>query len=205
MKTVYRFYVGAGQDKTQTPVEQACTLAWLAKREDFFMEDVVGYDRGERKKIVVFIITHHDQEFIVDLGYKLRAQLNHNGVGLEYDGSYHRLTLVNDPKFHKPSGVDRPYPNYNVRVMTPNPATHWNWCRANEIETQKFINYDGGGFNFNIFDVHHARRFRGFFGQFRDSGRKGSLGGKKCRGFGISPAAHATKGNRTDHLHHPSW
>jgi hypothetical protein len=87
-----------------------------------------------------------------------RARLNQEGVGLEYDGNYHRTTQQNDPLIKALSERPRFYPNYNMRVCSEQRVRR-NWCRASDIEVCVFENYDGGGFNFCIIEftsMNHA-------------------------------------------------
>jgi hypothetical protein len=90
-----------------------------------------------------------------------RARLNQEGVGLEYDGSYYLMTQKNDPLIKALSERPRFYPNYNMRVCSEQRVRR-NWCRASDIEVRVFENYDGGGFNFYIFEftsMDHAKTF----------------------------------------------
>jgi hypothetical protein len=89
--------------------------------------------------------------FVINLAHKLRAQLNQDGIGLEYGGAYHRLTYVNDPLIYEAARRPRQYPNFNVRVYS-GLHTHHNWCRANDVGVRVFENSYGEGWNFFIFE-----------------------------------------------------
>jgi len=87
-------------------------------------------------------------------------------VGLKYAGDYHQLTVYNDPKFCKFTGLDPCYPNYKVRVPALKYQSRWDWCRANEIDAQLAEETDGEGRIFYIFEFvtrWHAESFAAHF------------------------------------------
>jgi len=152
MNSIYRLYVGLSSDVTPKPIDGDQAIAWVAQQVDCFtVLTAQGFFRGYAEDTLVFTIAHDDQLFIVNLAHKLRAQLNQEGIGLEYDGTYQRLTYADDLLIHEVARQPRRYPNFNVRVYS-DLNTHRNWCRANDVDVRVFENYDGGGWNFFIFE-----------------------------------------------------
>ena len=167
MSSIYRLYVGLSGDDTQETIDDDQVIAWVARQVDSFtVLTTQGFFRGHAEDTLVLTIAHDDRHFIVDLAHKLRAQLNQEGIGLEYDGAYHRMTCENDPLVYKVAKQPRHYPNFNVRVYS-DLHTHRNWCRANDIDVRVFENSDGGGWNFFIFEfgsLEDAKAFATRFG-----------------------------------------
>ena len=152
MNSIYRLYVGLSGDDTQETIDGDQVIAWVARQVDSFtVLTTQGFFRGDEEDTLVFTIAHDDQHFVINLAHKLRAQLNQEGIGLEYDGAYHRLTYANDPLIYEVARRPRLYPNFNVRVYS-DLHTHRNWCRANDVGVRVFENSDGGGWNFFIFE-----------------------------------------------------
>jgi hypothetical protein len=92
--------------------------------------------------------------------------LNQESIGLEYNGAYYRLTYANDPLIYETAKRPRLYPNFNVRVYS-DLHTHRNWCRANDVDVRVFENFDGGGWNYFIFEftsLENAKAFAIRFG-----------------------------------------
>lgn len=152
MNSIYRLYVGLSSDVMPKTIDGDQVISWVARQVDSFtVLTTQGFFRGCAEDTLVFSIAHDDQLFIVNLAHKLRALLNQEGIGLEYDGTYQRLTYANDPLIYEVARQPRRYPNFNVRVYS-DLHTHRNWCRANDVEVRVFENFDGGGWNFFIFE-----------------------------------------------------
>ena len=152
MNSIYRLYVGLSGDDTQEAIDGDQVIAWVAQQVDSFtVLTAQGFFRGNVEDTLVFTIAHDDQHFVINLAHKLRAQLNQKGIGLEYDGAYHRMIYENDPLIYELAKQPRRYPNFNVKVHS-DLRTHRNWCRANEVSVRVFENFDGGGWNFFIFE-----------------------------------------------------
>jgi hypothetical protein len=152
MNSIYRLYVGLSGYDTQEVIDGDQVISWVARQVDSFtVLTTQGFFRGNVEDTLVFTLSHDDQHFVINLAHKLRAQLNQKGIGLEYDGAYHRMTYENDPLIYEVAKQPRRYPSFNVRVHS-DLRTHRNWCRANEVSVTVFENFDGGDWNFFIFE-----------------------------------------------------
>jgi hypothetical protein len=167
MNSIYRLYVGLSSDVKPKTIDGDQVIAWVARQVDSFtVLTTQGFFRGDAEDTLVFTIAHDDQHFVINLAYKLRAQLNQEGIGLEHNGAYHRLTYANDPLIYETAKRPQLYPNFNVRVYS-DLHTHRNWCRANDVDVRVFENFDGGGWNYFIFEftsLENAKAFAIRFG-----------------------------------------
>jgi hypothetical protein len=170
MSTSYKLYVGLSREDIPEPIDGDEVISWVAGQLDSFtVLPTQGFFRGRAENTLVFSIAHDDLSLIIDLAHRLRARLNQEGIGLEYDGNYHRMTEKNDPKIKALSYRPRFYPNYNVRVYSGQRVSR-NWCRASDIDVRVFENYEGGGFNFYIFEFTTMDHAKGFAEQFKITG-----------------------------------
>ena len=97
MKKVYKLYVGLSRIDTPQPIDEAAVIDWFAKRtESFTTQTAQGYFRGQREGVIVLTLAHESYSFVEDLARQLRIFLEQDGIGLEYDGAYHRVTAEND-------------------------------------------------------------------------------------------------------------
>ena len=167
MNSIYRLYVGLSSDIKPKTIDGDQVIAWVARQVDSFtVLTTQGFFHGDAEDMLVFTIAHDDQDFVINLAYKLRAQLNQESIGLEYNGAYYRLTYANDPLIYEAARRPRLYPNFNVRVYS-DLHTHRNWCRANDVDVRVFENFDGGGWNYFIFEftsLENAKAFAIRFG-----------------------------------------
>ena len=174
MTTSYKLYVGLSQEDTPEPINGDHVINWVAEQVDSFtVLTTQGFFRGHAEDTLVFSIAHEDMCFIFNLAHKLRVRLNQEGVGLEYGGSYHRMTQNNDPLIKELSERPRFYPNFNVKVYSDQ-RSHRNWCRAHDIDVRVFDNFDGGGWNFYIFEFATMNDAEFFAARFKITGQ-GSL------------------------------
>ena len=167
MNSIYRLYIGLSPAITPKTIDSNQVISWVARQvESFTVLTAQGFFRGHAEDTLVFTIAHDDQRFVINLAHKLRAQLNQEGIGLEYNGVYHRLTYANDPLIYETAKRPQLYPNFNVRVYS-DLHTHRNWCRANDVDVRVFENFDGGGWNYFIFEftsLENAKAFAIRFG-----------------------------------------
>ena len=71
---------------------------------------------------------------------------------------------------HKDKQTENPsFATYNVRVYFPGPE-HMAWCNSHNMHAKLFVNYDGGGYNFNIFEFIKIEDAKEFMLQFDISG-----------------------------------
>ena len=167
MNSIYRLYIGLSPDVTTKTIDGDHVIAWVARQvESFTVLTTKGFFRGDAEDTLVFTIAHDDQHFVINLAHKLRAQLNQEGIGLECNGAYHRLTYANDHLIYEAAGRPRLYPNFNVSVCS-DLHKHRNWCRANDVDVRVFENSDGGGWNFFIFEFTSLENAKAFAIRFR--------------------------------------
>ena len=102
MNSIYRLYIGLSPGITTKTIDGDQVISWVARQvESFTVLTTQGFFRGEAEDTLVFTITDDDQDFVINLAHKLRAQLNQESIGLEYNGVYYRLTYANDPLIYE--------------------------------------------------------------------------------------------------------
>ena len=192
MNSIYRLYIGLSPAITPKTIDSNQVISWVARQVDSFtVLTAQGFFRGHTEDTLIFTIAHDDQRFVINLAHKLRAELNQEGIGLEYNGVYHRLTYANDPLIYETARQPRHYPNFNVRVYSDLHA-HRNWCRANDVDVRVFENSDGGGWNFFIFEFKRQEDAETFATRFEIQ-EENSLWMETAQGeidyIGLPPAA----------------
>lgn len=94
------------------------------------------------------------------------------GEGVSVVAAFSRFLEANEPRNQQPrrspSGI---CPNYNVRVYNPD-AGHRQWCQDRDIPIALFINYDGGGYNFHIFEFQALEHATAFMAAFEIQGER---------------------------------
>ena len=166
MNSIYRLYVGLSGYDPQEVIDGDQVISWVARQVDSFtVLTTQGFFRGNVEDTLVFTLSHDDQHFVINLAHKLRAQFIQDGIGLEYDGTYHRMTYESDPLIYELAKQPRRYPNFNVRVRS-DLHIHRNWCRANEVSVRVFENFDAGGWNFFIFEFGSLEDAKAFATRF---------------------------------------
>jgi len=102
MLRVYKLYVGLSQTNCSEKIDRDQVVTAVASCIDSFtVYDALGYFKGEQENTLVFTIGHEDVSYIKSLAYTLCVQLNQDGIGIEYDGGYHRMTQNNELHSHQ--------------------------------------------------------------------------------------------------------
>ena len=93
MLQVYRLYIGLSQTNCSEIIDRDQVVNTVARYIDSFtVYDAQGFFRGEPEDTLVITIAHKSDHYIKSLAYDLCVLLHQDGVGLEYDGHYHRIT-----------------------------------------------------------------------------------------------------------------
>ena len=93
MLQVYRLYVGLSQTNCSRTIDRDQVVNTVARYTDSFtVYDAQGFFRGEPEDTLVVTIAHESSHYIKSLAYDLCVLLHQDGIGLEYDGHYHRIT-----------------------------------------------------------------------------------------------------------------
>ena len=93
MLQVYRLYVGLSQANCSKIIDRDQVINTVARCTDSFtVYDAQGFFRGEPEDTLVVTVAHESSHYIKSLAYDLCVLLNQDGIGLEYDGHYHRIT-----------------------------------------------------------------------------------------------------------------
>lgn len=166
MINVCRLYVGLSRKDKPEPIDGDLVVSWLSGHLDSFtVTAATGFFRGAQEETLVVMIANDNREFILDLAYRLRAHLRQDGIGLEIAGKYQRITAKNDPLLQQCADEPASYPNFNVRVYSGLRKCR-DWCRAQNICIRVFENFDGGGFNFYIFEFKLLEQAQTFAAHF---------------------------------------
>jgi len=162
MPQVYRLYAGLSRADSPEPIDGEDVIDWTARQIDSFtVSRTQGVYRGRREETLVITVAWPHRDFIVTFARRLCAYLGQEAVGLESGGVYERITAGDDPQPREREPVPARYPNYNVRVYRDGERLR-GWCRGQGIPVRVYESFDGGGFNFYIFEfesLEHARRF----------------------------------------------
>ena len=93
MLQVYRLYVGLSQTNCSETIDRNQVINTVARYIDSFtVYDAQGFFRGEPEDTLVVTIAHESSHYIKSFAYDLCVLLHQDGIGLEYDGCYHRIT-----------------------------------------------------------------------------------------------------------------
>ena len=93
MLQVYRLYIGLSQANHSKAINRDRVIAIIARSiASFTIYDAQGFFRGEVENTLVITIAHESSNYIKSLAYDLCVRLKQEGIGLEYDGLYHRIT-----------------------------------------------------------------------------------------------------------------
>jgi hypothetical protein len=93
MLQVYRLYVGLLQTNCSKIIDRDQVINTVARCTDSFtVYDAQGFFRGEPEDTLVITIAHESNHYIKSLAYDLCVLLHQDGIGLEYDGHYQRIT-----------------------------------------------------------------------------------------------------------------
>ena len=93
MFQVYRLYIGLSQTNCSKIIDRDQVVNTVARCIDSFtVNDAQGFFRGEPEDTLVVTIAHENSHYIKSLAYGLCVLLHQDGIGLEYDGLYHRIT-----------------------------------------------------------------------------------------------------------------
>ncbi len=93
MFQVYRLYIGLSQTNCSKTIDRDQVVNTIARCIDSFtVYDAQGFFRGELENTLVVTIAHENCHYIKSLAYDLCVLLHQEGIGLEYDGCYHRIT-----------------------------------------------------------------------------------------------------------------
>lgn len=172
MINVCRLYVGLSREDKSEPIDSDQVVSWLSEHlESFTVTAATGFFRGTQEETLVVMIANDNRQFVIDLAYRLRAHLEQDGIGLEIAGEYQRITAENDPLMQQWADEPAIYPNFNVRVYSGLRKCR-DWCRVQNIWVRVFENFDGGGFNFYIFEFKSLERARGFAAHFDINGER---------------------------------
>ena len=112
MFQVYRLYIGLSQANCSKIIDRDQVVNTVARCIDSFtVYDAQGFFRGEREDTLVITIAHENSRFIKSLAYDLCVLLDQDGIGLEYDGHYHRIiqdcTTQARPAYGPVSNLDK--------------------------------------------------------------------------------------------------
>ena len=113
MLQLYRLYVGLSQTNCSETIDRNQVVNTVARYNDSFtIYDAHGYFRGEPENTLVITIAHESSQYVKSLAYDLCMLLHQDGIGLEYDGCYHRITQdyitsQTQPSFGLDSSFDR--------------------------------------------------------------------------------------------------
>ena len=93
MCSTYKLYVGLSRAKHSEKIDRNLVVTTVAKYIDSFtVYDALGFFRGIKESTLVFTIAHESNNYIKTLAQYLCSTLDQDGVGVEYDGQYHRIT-----------------------------------------------------------------------------------------------------------------
>jgi len=93
MLQVFRLYIGLSQANSSRRIDRDQVINTVARYADSFtVYDAHGYFRGEPEYTLIVTIAHESSHYIKSLAYDLCVLLHQEGIGLEYDGHYHRIT-----------------------------------------------------------------------------------------------------------------
>ena len=93
MLQVYRLYIGLSQTNCSKIIDRDQVINTVAScTASFTVYDAQGFFRGEPEDTLVVTIAHESSHYIKSLAYDLCVLLHQDGIGLEYDGHYQRIT-----------------------------------------------------------------------------------------------------------------
>ena len=92
----YTLYIGS-RSADHAEADAALVASITASRfRSFTLFEGSGWFRGRREQVSMVKIATDDYDSVFDLARDLRARLDQDGIGLEYDGFYHRVTKADD-------------------------------------------------------------------------------------------------------------
>ncbi len=93
MKKVYRLFVGLSCNNGDNEIPSQDVVDVVSRSFDSFtVYHEKGYFRGQEEDVLVVMIACDDRQAVYALGRTIRETFGQEGVGLEYDGHYHRIT-----------------------------------------------------------------------------------------------------------------
>ena len=93
MLPVHKLYVGLSRPDSHIKINPDDVVSTVAERiESFTISDALGYFRGMPEHTLVITIAHDDRALVENVAQDLRARLQQEGIGLECDGVYTRIT-----------------------------------------------------------------------------------------------------------------
>ncbi len=111
MLQVYKLYIGLSQGNHAKAVNRDQIIAIISRSiASFTVSDAQGIFRGKSEDTLLVTIAHVSCQYIKNLAYYLCVQLHQDGIGLEYDGHYHRIThdcaIKDRPAYRLTSNLD---------------------------------------------------------------------------------------------------
>ena len=99
MLPVHKLYVGLSCSDSLTQAYRNNVVKIVAGRiESFTITDALGYFRGMPEQTLVITIAHDDYELVETIADELRVQLRQDGIGLECEGMYYRVTTLHSAR-----------------------------------------------------------------------------------------------------------
>jgi hypothetical protein len=90
---MYRLYVGLSVDGSETVIDKDAVIEMVSQHvESFTVLTTQGYFRSKPEDTLVFSVAHESRALIIDLASRLGSHFHQDGIGLEYDGAYTRVT-----------------------------------------------------------------------------------------------------------------
>jgi len=108
MLQLYRLYIGLSHTNCSETIDRNQVVNTIARYIDSFtVYDAQGFFKGKPEDTLVITIAYESEHHIKTLAYDLCVQLHQDGIGLEYDGCYHRITHDHSTIQKQPSfGLD---------------------------------------------------------------------------------------------------
>jgi hypothetical protein len=90
----YRLYVCArtGRDESNSGDDAQIAAAVAARFESFTVTRGTGWFLGHREPVCIVMVATDDEAAVVELAEHLREVMNQEGIGVECDGTYQRIT-----------------------------------------------------------------------------------------------------------------
>jgi hypothetical protein len=79
-------------DESNSDDDEAISAAVAARFESFTMTRATGWFRGRREPVCIVMVATDDEAAVVELARQLRQAMDQEGVGVQCDGTYRRIT-----------------------------------------------------------------------------------------------------------------